>query len=239
MLANVLTGQDPRDHASLPVADELPHEYEALPGMRVALCLTLGAYELHPEIEANTRAVASTLAGGGAVVDEIEMPWTSEDIRTALGGHLPAIFGEIVREIAREHRDELSPYTVEFAERMGVAREQFSYLDGLRAEARMQRILAEAMAGYDVLICPTTTVPGLPADVALDPDIYGAALTSPFNICNRCPVLNVPSGRSSWGLPTGVQIVGHPYDELTVFRAGKALETLRPWAFTETHRPPL
>jgi aspartyl-tRNA(Asn)/glutamyl-tRNA(Gln) amidotransferase subunit A len=240
---NVLTGQDPRDHASLRDTPELPHSYEAVTGMRIALCLTLGDYEVHTEIQANTRAVASTLAEAGAVVEEIELPWTQADIRVALGGHLPAIFGEIVQEIARDHRDELSPYTVEFAERMAVSREQFSYLDGLRAEARMQRILAEAMAGFDALVCPTTTVPGLPADVALDPDIYGVAMTSPFNICNRCPVLNVPSGRSSWGLPTGLQIVGHPYDDATVFRVGKVLEELRPWPVmntaTEAHRPPL
>lgn len=234
---NVLAGKDPRDHASLPFADELPHEFAPVEGMRIALCLRLGDYEVHPEIEANTRAVASTLSGAGAEVSEIELPWSRGDVRVALGGHLPAIFGEIVMEIARERRDELSPYTVEFAERMAVSREQFSYLDGLRAEARMQRQLTEAMDGVDVLICPTTTVPGIPADAGLPPDIYGAAMTGPFNICNRCPVLNVPSGRSSWGLPTGVQIVGHTYEDASVFRVGKALEELRPWAFTAEHRP--
>jgi aspartyl-tRNA(Asn)/glutamyl-tRNA(Gln) amidotransferase subunit A len=194
---------------------------------------------VHPEIEANTRAVASTLKSAGATVEEIELPWTRADIQTALGGHLPAIFGEMLREIARDHAEDLSPYTIVFAERMAAFREQFSYLDGLRAEARMQRQLAEAMAGFDVLVCPTTTIPGIAAEAALDADIYGAAMTSPFNICNRCPVLSVPSGRSSWGVPTGVQIVGHPYDDAAPFRIGKTLEQLRPWAFTDIHRPQL
>lgn len=236
---NVLAGRDPRDHTSLPFPRELPHELGPVEGMRVVLCLRLGDYDVHPEIEANTRAVASTLADAGAEISEIELPWSQADVRVALGGHLPSIFGEIVLEIAREHRDELSPYTAEFAERMVVSREQFSYLDGLRAEARMQRQLAEAMDGSDVLVCPTTAVPGIPADAGMDPDIYSAAMTAPFNICNRCPVLNVPSGRSSWGLPTGVQIVGHPYEDASVFRVGKALEELRPWAFTAEHRPQL
>jgi len=239
LFTNVLAGQDPRDHASLPFPQPLPAGYPPITGVRIALSLTLGDYQVHPEIEANTRAVASTLKNAGAIVEEIELPWTQAGIRTALGGHLPAIFGELVREIAREHRENLNTYTVEFTERMNAAREQFSYLDGLRAEATMQRQLAEAMTGFDVLICPTTTVPGIAADAGLDADIYGAAMTSPFNICNRCPVLNIPSGRSSWGVPTGVQIVGQPYKDEGVFRVGKALEQLRPWAFTDTHRPRL
>jgi aspartyl-tRNA(Asn)/glutamyl-tRNA(Gln) amidotransferase subunit A len=239
LFTNVLAGQDPRDHASLPFTNPLPNDYPPITGTRIALSVTLGDYEVHPEVAANTRAAASTLKSAGASVQEIELPWTRSDIRVALGGHLPAIMGEKIREIAHEHRQDLNPYTVEFAERMVVFREQFSYLDGLRAEARMQRQLAESMAGFDVLICPTTTIPGLPADAGLDPDIYGAALTSPFNICNRCPVLNVPSGRSSWGVPTGVQIVGHPYQDGTVFRVGKSLEELRPWTFTDEHRPRL
>jgi aspartyl-tRNA(Asn)/glutamyl-tRNA(Gln) amidotransferase subunit A len=37
-------------------------------------------------------------------------------------------------------------------------------------------------------------------------------------------VLSVPSGRASNGLPTGVQIVGRPYDDATVFRIGAAAE---------------
>jgi aspartyl-tRNA(Asn)/glutamyl-tRNA(Gln) amidotransferase subunit A len=83
-------------------------------------------------------------------------------------------------------------------------------------------------------------MPGLPADAVLDTDdLYGVAMTSPFNICNRCPVLNVPSGRSSWGVPTGVQIVGHPFDDPAVFRVGAALESLRPWSYAPGHRPML
>jgi aspartyl-tRNA(Asn)/glutamyl-tRNA(Gln) amidotransferase subunit A len=239
LFTNVLAGQDPRDHASLPVSGKLPQMYQPVVGARVALSVTLGDYQVHPEIEANTRAVASTLASAGAEVTEVELPWTQADIRTAIGGHLPAIFGEIVREIAREHGDQLSTYTAQFAERMAVASEQFSYLDAVRAEARMQRQFAEVMAGFDVLLAPTTAVPGLPAEAELDADIYGAAMTTPFNICNRCPVLNIPSGRSSWGIPTGVQIVGHPFQDESVFRVGKSLEELRPWAFTDAHRPQL
>lgn len=125
---------------------------------------------------------------------------------------------------------------------MAYARTRVSYLDALRAEHRLQRGLATAMDGFDTLICPTTAIPGWHAGDDLSGDkvvVHGeevadtlwSAMTTPFNINNRCPVLNVPSGMSSWGIPTGLQIVGHPYDDPAVFRVGRALEAVRPWSY--------
>ena len=54
-------------------------------------------------------------------------------------------------------------------------------------------------------------------------------LTPVFNIMSRCPVLAVPSGIGARGAPTGVQLVGRTYDDLSVFRLGAALEAVRPW----------
>ena len=51
-----------------------------------------------------------------------------------------------------------------------------------------------------------------------------------FNILSRCPVLAVPSGFADNGVPTGVQIVGRTYDDLTAFRVGAALELRAPVA---------
>lgn len=55
-------------------------------------------------------------------------------------------------------------------------------------------------------------------------------MTAPFNIANRCPVLPVPSGMADCGIPTAVQIVGHPFDDATVFKLGAAVEAALPWA---------
>jgi len=51
-----------------------------------------------------------------------------------------------------------------------------------------------------------------------------AALTPVFNIASRHPVLNVPSGRASNGIPTGVQVVARTYDDVTTFQVGAAAE---------------
>jgi aspartyl-tRNA(Asn)/glutamyl-tRNA(Gln) amidotransferase subunit A len=36
-----------------------------------------------------------------------------------------------------------------------------------------------------------------------------------------------------------VQIVGHPYDDVTVFRVGAAVERARPWLDVDERRPRL
>lgn len=50
------------------------------------------------------------------------------------------------------------------------------------------------------------------------------AMTLPFNILSRCPVVAAPSGRAFNGVPTGVQVVGHPYDDVMAFRVAAAVE---------------
>jgi aspartyl-tRNA(Asn)/glutamyl-tRNA(Gln) amidotransferase subunit A len=243
-LQNVLSGPDPRDHTSIGPKYWLPTEYPDVAGMRIALSVDLNVYQVHPEIEANLRATAQALTAAGAVVEEIALPWTKEDLLLSVGGHFATIFGAQITELDGLHRDLLSSYTVRFAETMAWAREQVSYLDSLRAENRLQRALADAMTGFDALLTPTTAIPGWHAGDDLDRErvvVHGeetvealwSAMTVPFNINNRCPVLNVPSGSSSWGLPTGVQIVGRPYEDATVFRIGRALERLRPWDFAD------
>ncbi len=246
--ANVLIGPDPRDHTSLRPAVYLPPSYQPAAGMRIALCLRLGDYPVSAEVEASTRAAATALADAGAVVAEIELPWRVSEIRRTVAAHFAQIFGAIIGEIARDHRDELMPYSLAFADQMADAARRLSFLEALRTETRMQRELATAMAPFDALICPATTIPGLPAGDDLltqhgDDTVLGkaetATMTVPFNICNRCPVLAVPSGHAANGLPLGIQIVGHTYDDATVFRVGAALEQARPWAYTPAHRPAL
>jgi len=62
-------------------------------------------------------------------------------------------------------------------------------------------------------------------------------MTLPFNITSRCPVLSVPSGRASNSIPTGVQLVGPTYNDISVFRVAAALEQVRPWFAEASWRP--
>ena len=70
------------------------------------------------------------------------------------------------------------------------------------------------------------------------PDL-GWTLCYPFNMLCRLPVLSIPSGLASNGVPTGVQIVGKPYEDIEVFQAGYHLEQLEPWYKNNKFKPNL
>jgi Asp-tRNA(Asn)/Glu-tRNA(Gln) amidotransferase A subunit family amidase len=41
--------------------------------------------------------------------------------------------------------------------------------------------------------------------------------------------MSVPTGFAKSGVPTGMQIVARPFDDLRVFRAAAAFEQAKPW----------
>jgi aspartyl-tRNA(Asn)/glutamyl-tRNA(Gln) amidotransferase subunit A len=252
LLANVMAGRHPGDHASLADSPGLavsgPETPDggtslaaaAVAGMRIALCIRLGNYPVAPDVEANTRAAVSALRDAGAVVEEIELPWTTESISRTIFTHFGYLLGPAMEDETAGSTELLAPYTRRFMADARRAADENRYVDGIRAETRLQAELAAAMAGFDALICPASAVAALDADgMYLDgidagglrlEHYWQAHMTAPFNIANRCPVLAVPSGMADCGVPTGIQVVGHPFDDPTVFRVGAALEAVLPWA---------
>ncbi|MHA7268752.1 amidase [Arthrobacter sp. HLT1-20] len=232
LLQNVLAGPHATDQASLRPAYVLPTPNAASArGMRVALCMNLGDYTVDPVIEANTRAAAEALRSAGVMVQEVSLPWSRKRIVAAAWAHFGGIMGPFISEIAGAQGDLLMPYTIDFAKRAAQAE---SFADGLVAEAELYEPLGRLLEDYDALLCPTLATQGIAADFA-DPagliDVGAkrvnwieSALTVPFNVVGRVPVLSVPSGMAPNGLPTGVQIVGRSYDDATVFALGAALE---------------
>ena len=111
---------------------------------------------------------------------------------------------------------------------------------GWELEAALWAPMGALFERFDALIVPTSCRAGLEAGEDYVETTVRAAgveladhlenfLTPVFNIFSRCPVLAVPSGFGARNAPTGVQIAGRTYDDLTVFRIGAALEAVRPW----------
>jgi aspartyl-tRNA(Asn)/glutamyl-tRNA(Gln) amidotransferase subunit A len=250
LLQNVLAGPHPHDQASLRPAYVLPSTFADVRGLRVALCVGLGDYVVAPEVEANTRAAAAALASAGAVVTEVGLPWRRDQLAATAWTHFGAIFGASVETIAGEHADRLMPYTREFARRAAAAVADPSALAaGLAAEAEIYAPLGDLLTEHDLLLCPTVASYGLEAGEDYvdrrvpvgDAEVpwTDVLMTLPFNVIGRVPVLAVPSGLTTDGLPTGVQLVGRTYDDVTVFRAGAALESVLGLWSDPTWRPGL
>ena len=103
--------------------------------------------------------------------------------------------------------------------------------------------LSPILERNDALLCPTESIPAPSVDYdelgSIAEDEQGRFLsmdmTMQFNAL-KLPAMSVPSGFSANGLPTGLQIVGRRFDDLSVLRIGAALERVRPW---RQHRPDL
>lgn len=226
LLQNVIAGPWVGDAASLREIEAVLGVAGSLRGVRIALCIDLGGYDVAPAIEANTRAVAAALTTAGAIVTEVDLPWGPEQVLETAWPHFGAVMGPFIESIADGDASlaaQLMPYTRAFA---AEAASGGDYVSGLVAESAFYRPFAELMIDYDVLLCPTIATTGFAADEACtnSRETFSNLMTLPFNVIGRVPVLAVPSGIAPNGVPTGVQIVGRTYDDATVFRVGAALE---------------
>lgn len=232
LIEDVIAGAHWRDPASLPHPPRVEGVGTTVVGTRVAVCTQLGDWPLDPAVEANTRRVAASLAAAGATVEEVTLPWTVAEIWEASQAHFRAIMGAGIGAVNAEHGALLSDYTVAFAESMLGA--GMGFYEGMELEGALWEPLGRLFQQFDVLLCPTMATDGYRAGEAyLDGMDIGAgsvvhhilgAMTLPFNIQSRCPVVSVPSGLAANGVPTGVQVVARPYDDVTAFRVAGAVE---------------
>jgi aspartyl-tRNA(Asn)/glutamyl-tRNA(Gln) amidotransferase subunit A len=248
LLQNVIAGPHHSDVASLRPKLDIPARLDPIAGLRIALSLDLGCYEVDADVIANTRAAAGRLRQAGATVEEVSLPWDLATISRAARIHFGMIFGPSVREIYAAHAADLTSYARRFvAESDEIGKDDL--VAGLALEAAIYAPLGRLLDDFDALICPTFAVPALPAEYDTDQpvlvngaprgDWLDVLMTLPFNIASRCPVMSVPSGLSRDEVPTGLSVVGRTYDDVTVFRIAAAHEELFPWLDTSGRRPAL
>ena len=103
------------------------------------------------------------------------------------------------------------------------------YAQAIRRRRELCVATAQAMAGVDLLL--TTAAPteaplieGMPKWSSLEKPGF----TMPFNLTGL-PALAMCSGFGAGGLPVSIQLVGKPFQEATVFRAGHAYERATDW----------
>jgi aspartyl-tRNA(Asn)/glutamyl-tRNA(Gln) amidotransferase subunit A len=118
------------------------------------------------------------------------------------------------------------------------------YLRGQQARTLISSELAQTFEGIDLLLTPTTpTSPsgGAHRSEGTDPKVnlqslpHEAAYTAPFNLTGN-PVISVPCGFNSTGLPIGLQVIGRPFEEPLVLAAAHQYQLSTDW---HRRKPPL
>ena len=249
LLQNVMTGPSPLDIASLRPKLTLPTRFKPIKGWKIGYSMNLGAFEVDPEVVKNTKKALDVFRSLGAEVEEVDLGWGPEVLEAGLA-YLHHLFGAFLSKLLADHGDDMTTYARKFAED-GAKSKAVDFVNSLEVAGRMYMTLGPLLEKYNVLICPTTALPSVPADhdqtrdevringKLVNPSL-GWVMTTPFNTMSRCPVLSLPSGHAKNGVPTGIQIVGRTYSDEDVFRAGMAYEkALGGWYGDKAHRPKL
>ncbi len=209
LMLQALAGYDSRDHTSamMPVGDYI-QAIEA-PVVQPAIALMTGDFieKAADEVRANVRATADRLARAGARVEEIPPPPSFGEIGKAFWNILTAEPAAYHREALENRPDTFDPKTLEFLKK-GLTMPAVKYLHSLEVQRHFRREIAVILQRYDAILVPSTnfTAPkGL--DSTGDP-----VFNNPWSMTGN-PVVGLPSGLSSEGLPIAVQLVGAAFAE--------------------------
>jgi len=247
LMANLMSGPHPLDPNSLPGRTKIPTRLPGVAGLRIGYSIDLGHHAVAADVRRETLAALDDLRGAGAELVEVPVDWAAEAIR--LGHrHQEFLFADRIARIVAEHGDLVSDYVPQLAETArAVTADEYRRTYAV-ADRVWREHLGPLFRDHHAFVTPTVSCPDIPAEGWQQDTIVvdgrrvtdtDTAMTVLWNMYGRCPVLAVPSGRADSGVPTGLQIVGRPHDEVTVFRVGQALEERRPWLDTPERRPRL
>jgi aspartyl-tRNA(Asn)/glutamyl-tRNA(Gln) amidotransferase subunit A len=234
ILFRALEGPDPHDPRTRlePPVDPMPSLRRGVAGLRLGVLPDSERAGIDAEVlDAYDRAVEA-LARRDARIEPARLPRTFQDYFAGAGRIFAPEGYHAVGALAEDSTLPLDPNVrARILQGRGVTARD--YLETLRQQGEDQRAYAAATADLDAVLTPTTRTPALPL-AGLDETITPAHFTRMANYLGLC-ALAVPNGLTRAGLPTSLQIIGHPYAEATVLRIGWAYEQATEW---HRRRPP-
>jgi aspartyl-tRNA(Asn)/glutamyl-tRNA(Gln) amidotransferase subunit A len=173
----------------------------------------------------------------GAVVVEVKMPELAFTSPVGLTFQLVEA-AEYHRHLLSDRGSAYEPGTRLMLE-LGQLVSATQYVTAQRARTALRNMMKALFRAHhlEALIAPTLPTPGVPIEevsVALFERTEKTSLgkyiqnTVPANITGQ-PSISVPCGFSKDGLPIGLQLIGRPYEESTLFRIAHAYESLHQW----------
>jgi aspartyl-tRNA(Asn)/glutamyl-tRNA(Gln) amidotransferase subunit A len=249
LLLESIAGPDPMDSTA---AGEPVAGYQAAVGQGVE-GLTLGIPDeyfvagLDPEVEHAVRDAIRGLERAGARTRRVSLPHTGAGVATyyivapAEASSNLARYDGVKYGLRAEGRDLTSMsartraagFGPEVRRRIMLGAYVLSagYYDAYYAQAQRVRTLIRrdferAFAEVDAIVSPTAPTPAFKIGEKMDDPIamyMNDVFTIPAPLAG-VPAISVPCGFSLAGLPIGLQVIGKPFDEATLFRVAGAHE---------------
>jgi aspartyl-tRNA(Asn)/glutamyl-tRNA(Gln) amidotransferase subunit A len=231
LMLDLMAGHDPLDpgssaHAVGGYTEQLDH---GVKGLRIGVIRHFYTRDMaaDPEVTAGIEAAVKKLAGLGAEVSEIQTAPLGEYLavnRTILTSEAFAAHENWMRERPQD-------YGALARERLmaGAFVRAADYINATRVRSKMADAFHALFSGIDVVVTASSMDPPCRID---DPKAvettYGRQARAPFNVTGS-PALSIPVGFTKSGLPLGIQIVGKPYDEATIYGVANAYEQATDW----------
>jgi Asp-tRNA(Asn)/Glu-tRNA(Gln) amidotransferase A subunit family amidase len=237
LLMTALTKPDARDYMALPHQEiDWPGVLEGdaqsgLKGKKLGLLLDIGiGLAPQPAVRAAIMAAAIAFERAGAAVEPVA-PFLNGDIAAGIDGFFQARLLAEYQLLPPERQEKVLPFIAAWCRRA----EKLSAVDAARNLALVMLMREKAVAAtepYDFLIAPTSPITAYRAEEATpgnDPahPFQHIGFTAPFNMSEQ-PAASICAGYDSDGMPIGLQIVGHRFDDPGVLRMARAYEAMRP-----------
>ncbi len=232
LLMAELSKPDWRDTMSLPYQ---PIEWTRLErdvkGLRLGLQLDAGwGLAVDPEVRDAVVAAAKAFEAAGAIVE----PMPAFSTRAHIDGM--DRFWRMrswldMQALPPERRAKVLPYIRAWVE-PGARLTAPEVFDGYSQMGALREAAVRACQRFDFVLSPVSPVPTYAAEwpgPTNDPaqPLEHIAFTLPYNMSEQ-PAASINCGTTSSGLPIGLQIIGHRFDDLGVLQVAHAYEQMRP-----------
>ena len=250
LLLGSMAGFDPKDSTSVerPVPDFRAACRRGVAGLRIGVPREYRADGMPDEVERLWQQGLRWLRDAGAQTVDVSLPHTKYGLATyyivapaEASSNLARYDG--VRFGRREDGHDLTElyertraagFGAEVKRRIMIGTYVLSagYYDAYHLRAQKVRALilrnfTDAFTQVDALLTPTAPTAAFAQGEKMDDPIamyLNDVFTVPASMAG-VPAMSVPAGLDGRGLPLGLQVIGRPYDEETVFAVGQAIET--------------
>ena len=235
LLMNVIAKPDARDFMSL-ASQEVDYAAglnDLSPrGLKIGLLADMGVgLPVHPEVRGAVQAAAAALTGAGCRVETIRS-FLTEEMLDGMGRFFEARSHNDLAQLPPERRAKVLPFIAEWCTWRAA---EFSGRDVMQAYGQvmaMREAAVAAIQGFDFILSPVSPILPYEAELAApgnDPRraLPHIAFTVAYNMSEQ-PAASINWSAAGDGLPLGVQLIGHRFDDLGVLRLARLVEQLRP-----------
>src|SRR5947208_14790095 len=231
LLIGLMAGADPEDPtaSTLLVPNYMAETTGSLKGLRIGVPTAFYVDDLDSEVARVLDETIGTLKKEGAGIVKVDLP----DQRQLTAACQIVLATEAAAFHKRWMIERPQDYGAQVLMRLqnGLAIPAVTYLEAMRWRGPALAAYLAATAGVDAVLAPVAPAAAptiVESDVGNSPAAEAmiqrlTRFTRPVNYLGL-PSLAIPAGFTGTGLPIGMQLIGRPFDEATLLRAGAAFQ---------------